>query len=244
MKHFITIIIIIISLFLLNQCDTAGKSAEIIYYKDSLNINHPDKASFHISKGKGFNHPTFVIWKEDMEGDYIKTIFITKSYASGIFGHAALTDSTWDYKAGESLQPSALPYWTHKKGLINNKVLVPNKENPFLDAYTGETPESDFKFDTNFKADHKRFKVLLEVNQPWDWNNFWTNNKYPESEPYKHSAQPSIIYAVTINKTDKEYYLNPIGHGDPKGETGKLFTNLNTLTSAKEIFKSIKIIIK
>jgi hypothetical protein len=85
---------------------------------------------------------------------------------------------------------------------------------------------------------------LLEINQSWDWNQYWTNNKYPDNAAYKHSAQPSLIYAVTINSADSIYYMNPIGHGDPKGESGNLFTNIGTLSSAKEIFESIKIEIK
>ena len=242
MKKKLIIIIGILSVFI--QCDTTEKSVEITHYKDSLKIEGSDHATIYIDKGKKFNHPSFVIWLEDTEGKYMKTIFITQSYASGIFGHAALTDSTWDNKPGESIQLAALPYWTFKKGLINNKVLVPTKEHPFLDAYSGETPKSNFRFDSNLKSEKDTFRILIEVNQPWDWNNFWTNNKYPESKSYKHSAQPSIIYAVTINKTIKEYYLNPIGHGDPKGESGELFTNLTTLSSAKEIFKSVRIVIK
>jgi hypothetical protein len=244
MKNIFLIIISLLILSVFYKCDTTAKSVDIIHYKDSLKIEGSDFASIHIEKGKEFNHPTFVIWLEDTGGTYIETVFITKSYASGVFGYAALTDSTWDNKPGESIQPAALPYWTHKKGIINNKVLVPTKEHPYIDAYSGETPKSDFRFDTKLKSAKNIYRILLEVNQPWDWNNYWTNNKYPESESYKHSAQPSLIYAVTMNKTDKEFYMNPIGHGDPKGETDKLFTNLNTITGAKEIFKSIKIVIK
>jgi hypothetical protein len=84
----------------------------------------------------------------------------------------------------------------------------------------------------------------MEVNQAWDWNKFWTNNKYPDNPAYKHSAQPALIYAVSVDKSGESYYLNPIGHADPKGESGKLYTNLNSLTSAKHIFETIKITLK
>jgi len=43
------------------------------------------------------------------------------------------------------------------------------------------------------------FRVLLEVNQPWDWNAYWNNDKYLDEPDYKTSAQPSVVYAVTIN---------------------------------------------
>ena len=195
-----------------------------------------------LNPGPGYNHPSFAIWIEDMNGDYVKTLFITKSYASGIFGYKILGDSVWVNESGESIQPAALPYWTHKKGLINDKTLVPSPENPFVDAYTGVTPKGKFTL-SNAAFDVAKYRVLLEVNQPWDWNKFWTNNKFPDSRAYSHSAQPSVVYAVTINATDSEFYLNLIGHGSPTGETGKLYTDLSTLSTALDIFSSIKITI-
>jgi len=207
----------------------------------ALNSSKTD-AQYLISfvNGKGYNAPSFVLWSEDMEGNYIKTHFITKSYASGIFGHEKVNDSIWKPLPGPSYQPAALPYWTHKKGLINDESLIPTPNNPFIDAYSGATPEQNFEILLPENYDGN-FRLLFEVNQTWDWNKFWTNNKYPGNSAYKNSAQPSIIYAVTISKEMNIFYMNPIGHGDPKGESGKLFTNLNTLTTATEIFENIKI---
>ena len=243
MKQTAIIILSTVLLFTLIKCETTKESVDFIPYKDSLKItDHSKNIVFFLTKGQSFNHPSFVIWKEAMNGDYIETIFITKSYASGIFGHAALSDSTWDNKQGESIQPATLPYWTHKKGLINNSVLVPNKKNPFIDAYTGATPTGNFKFETSAVKETVPYRILLEVNQAWDWNKYWTNNKFPKNNSYKHSAQPSLIYAVTVNNTDSVYFMNPVGHGNPKGEIGTLYTNISTMTSAKDIFKTIKIV--
>lgn len=199
----------------------------------------PNTASIKLLKGKSFNHPTYVIWAESLEGEYLSTIYITKSYASGVFGHEMIDDSIWMPKPGQSFQPAALPYWTYKKGKIDGTQYIPTPEHPFVDAYTGATVQGDFEFRTNLKRE--RYKILLEVNQSWDWNKYWTNNKYANNDAYKHSAQPSLIYAVEINESDSVFYLNPIGHGDPRGESGKLFTNLSTLTTAKEIFQQLKI---
>jgi hypothetical protein len=82
---------------------------------------------------------------------------------------------------------------------------------------------------------------MLEINQSWDWNKYWTNSKFPESKAYKHSSQPSIIYSVEINKNQNTYYMNPIGHGSPTGSNGELYTNLNTLTTAKKILEMVKV---
>ena len=91
------------------------------------------------------------------------------------------------------------------------------------------------------KVKDRKFRVLLEINQPWDSNKFWTNNKFPGDIDYFTSLQPALVYAVTIdpNSDETEYYLNPIGHSEPSGQNGKLFTDLTTFTTAKEIAEKI-----
>lgn len=231
--------IALIALLGLTYCSSPKKAIESEQYID----NKSDGIELTITGiiGKGHNHPSFVIWQEDMNGAFIKTIFITKSYATGIFGHENIGDTAWHNHAGRSIQPSALPYWTYKKGEINGVTNIPTPENPYVDAFTGATPKADFSIKTRINAD-QNFRVLMEVNQAWDWNDYWTNDKFPGSESYKHSAQPSLVYAVTLNNSDSSFYLNPIGHGDPQGLSGKLYTNISTFTTAKEIFKEIKII--
>jgi len=228
------------SSFLIYNCSITKNSVLPLVYSDVDNINTDNKINVEFKNGSKFNHPTYVVWLENMSGKFIKTLFITQAYASGIFGHQMVGDSVWLKTAGASFQPAALPYWTAKKGKIENKVYIPDPDHPYLDAYTGATPLGNFKFITEI-MEHKPYRILVELNQPWDWNNYWTNNKYPENDAYKHSAQPSIIYAVTINNDHDRFYLNPIGYGDPKGESGKLFTETHTLTSAKKIFESISV---
>lgn len=241
MNRFSVFMLLLLSVFVLNMCKSTEKISETIIYINKDAEEGKGQLSVNLIKGEFYNHPTFVIWEEDMDGNYLKTIFITKSYASGIYGHEMIGDSVWRNTSGTSIQPAALPYWTFKKGKINDKDFVPTPDNPFVDAYSGATPSQNFKFETGSNTGKDSYRVLLEINQTADWNNYWTNNKYPDNTAYKHSAQPSIIYAVTINTEDTIFYMNPIGHGDPKGETGKLFTNLSTLTSVKEILESVKV---
>jgi len=239
MKYILKISIIVILVSLFYSCVTEKKMVKPIV----VELNNSKDFEIELSPGPSFNHPTFSIWLEDMDGNYLKTLFITKSYASGIFGYKMLGDSIWVNESGESIQPAALPYWTYKKGLINKKNLIPTPENPFIDAYTGATPKGKFTL-LDKLLDKKKYNVMLEVNQTWDWNNYWTNNKFPKSNAYKHSSQPSVIYSVTITPKDSVFYLNPIGHGSPTGENGNLHTNLSTLSTALDIFSSIKITIK
>jgi hypothetical protein len=117
-------------------------------------------AEISFIKGKGFNNPSFVVWLEDLKGNYIKTIYITKSYASATYAHAALSDSTWSDKAGESIKPSALPYWTHKKGTLKDGNLVPTQASPFVDAFSGATPKSNFTLKSNIGNNGEMFNLL------------------------------------------------------------------------------------
>lgn len=233
-------IFIAIALFsLLNSCKSDQKIGQPIV----LELNNSNSFKMELCPGKSFNHPTFVIWIEDMNENYLKTIFVTESYASGVYGYKMIGDSIWVKESGKSIQPAALPYWTNKKGLINNKSIMPTPENPFVDAFTGATPTSKFTL-TDKAIEIPKYKLLVEVNQTWDWNDFWTNNKFPTCNAYKHSAQPSVVYSVTVNSIDSVYYLNPIGYGSPKGENGKLSTDLSSLTTALEIFSTIKLTIQ
>ncbi|OIO99903.1 MAG: hypothetical protein AUJ98_09895 [Bacteroidetes bacterium CG2_30_33_31] len=244
MKINLLIILLYLSVLVIFSCNSTKELNHEIIYNDSAHFELQNNFRFTLNNGKGFNHPTYVLWEEDMSGNYLRTLYITKAYASGIFGHQMVGDSVWMMKPGESHQPAALPYWSHKKGLLSGDNLIPSPEHPFVDAYCGATATKNFQFRSNIEPLDKNIRILFEVNQAWDWNYYWTNSKYSDNYAYKHSAQPSIIYAVTINNTDSIYYLNPIGHGDAKGESGKLFTDLSNITSAKEIFKSIKLEIK
>lgn len=236
--HFIILLAIIL---LFSQCKTAhienGSEMSIVVNSEE----NGRQMTIQLLKGKEYNNPTFVFWKEDLQGNYLETIFITKAYASGIFGHEMQGDTLWKETPGPSYQPAALPYWTYHKGYINGFDLIPTPEHPFVDAYTGATPTENFSISTKLKSEQMNFRLYLEVNQSWDWNSYWTNHKYPESHAYKHSAQPSIVYSVEINEEMNTFYMNPIGHGDPQGESGRLFTDLSTLSTAMDIFHSIQI---
>lgn len=195
-------------------------------------------------KGESFNHPTFVIWIEDLEGNYIKTVFLTKSFATGIYSYADGGNGTWKSEQGESIRPAALPYWSHKRIITNfDGGVVPTPENPVIDAISGATPNESFVMKTNlYEKTPTSFRILLEINQTWDWNSYWTNNKYPDDNDYKSSSQPSVIYSGDLNTVNPtKIILQPIGHGHYAGKDGSLTTNLSTLTTALKIVKQIEI---
>jgi hypothetical protein len=86
-----------------------------------------------------------------------------------------------------------------------------------------------------------KFRVLFEINQNWDWNEYWTNDKFPGDVNYLNSAQPALVYESTVESGNLQnrYIMKPVGHSHPSGQTGELFTDLGTLTTALQIADSI-----
>jgi len=194
-------------------------------------------------KGKEHNHPSFVLWAEDMNGKYIQTLFITVSLGTGVFGHGDASSGKW--MPGEIIRPAAIPYWAHQRGIQEEDgQFMPSKNMPVPDMYTGATPSGDFEIKTNFdEIPPEKFRILFEINQTWDWNEYWTNNKYPDDEEYKTSCQPALVYLTEIdmNNLQESYKMKVIGHSHYSGKTGELFTDLSTMTTALDIAKEINI---
>lgn len=202
---------------------------------------------FELEIGESHNHPTMAIWIEDMNENYIQTIYVTKSVATGVYGHGEKKESQWSHESGPVRRPATIPYYLHKRNIkANDGTYLPTPENPVPDAYTGATPKASFKL--NSKANELlagKYKILFEVNQPWDWNEHWHNSLYPDDFNYKTSCQPALIYATTVDfSKGGKYFLNPIGHAHYSGANGELYTNLSTITSARHIFKSISVTVK
>lgn len=204
--------------------------------------------AFTLIAGEEHNHPTFAFWLEDLEGNFVQELFVTKSLSTGVYGHGQKAPGVWKQESGEARRPATLPYFLHQRGVeAPDGTYLPTPENPIPDAYSGATPAADFDLLT--KSNQKlsgKFKILFEVNQTWDWNEFWHNSKYPEDADYKTSCQPALVYAVTIDFDNlMEYYvLNPIGHSHYSGKDGLLYTDVSTITTAKNIFKKVEVRVK
>jgi hypothetical protein len=213
---------------------------------DTIRIEGSNEAlslEIDFSKGPAHNHPTFAIWVEDMEQNYLRTIFVTRSIATGIYGHGPIQKEVWDVKPGPQKRPATLPYWLHKRSASLNVPLLPDSANPVLDGYTGATPEAGFLIRSGAPEGlPRKFRVLFEINQPWDWNEHWTNALYDDAD-YRTSCQPSLIYAISVDsdKPEAEYFMNPIGHGHYAGKDGKLYTDLRTFTTALDIIDHVSV---
>lgn len=192
-------------------------------------------------RGKGHNHPLMAIWIEDESGRFVQTLFVAESIGKGVFQHGDASRGFW--MPGEIQRPAALPYWSHKRGIKNEQGLyLPTPNSPVPDAYTGPTPQQSFTLQSNLNdPEIRQFQVLFEINQTWDWNEYWTNNKYPDDEEYKTSCQPALVYSTAVNLDDprKEYPMKIIGRSHHSGANGELYQDLETLSTALHIAEEI-----
>jgi hypothetical protein len=211
-------------------------------------ITNPEGKGFLVEleflKGKAHHYPLMAVWIEDIQGNYLQTLFVAKSVARGEFQHAKATEGQWE--SGPLRRAATLPYWAHKNNTKEGREdIYPSPESPVPDVYSGATPKSNFILQS--KTDQKMnkpFRVWFEINQFFDFNNFWTNNKFPEDQDYKTSGQPALLYVsdpVDPSKLPENLSLRLVGHSHFSGQNGNFYTSLETISSAKRIVSSISI---
>lgn len=192
-------------------------------------------------RGESFYYPLVAIWLEDLDGGYIQTLYVPTSVATSVFRYGEVVDGKW--QAGIRRWPQTLPYWAHKRNIeASDGLYMPDPESPIPDAYSGATPTTGFVMSARTDEIVKKpLRVMLEVNQNWDWNEYWTNDKYPDDEYYKRSCQPALVYEAVIDPAmpGREVEMKPVGHSHPSGSTGELFEDLSTITTALNIADSI-----
>lgn len=207
--------------------------------------------SVELKKGAAFQYPLFAIWIEDASGNYIKTLYISKVLSSSTYAYGKKVDQQWE--SAIVRRPEALPYWAHKRGIqASDGLYIPLNGAPDLDAVSGATPTDNFIITSrnNFNP-HNDYKVLIEFNQSFDWNEYYTSNKFPNDKIYSGSGkvgQPSLIYAANINtknlKSTIQEIMTLIGHGHHSGKNGKLYKDTSQITTAKNIAERIIVTIK
>ncbi len=201
------------------------------------------KLEIEMTRGDGHNHPLMAIWVESESGEFIQTLYVAESIGKGIFQHGDASKGFW--MPGEIRRPAALPRWSHQRGIkAEDGFYLPTPQDPVADAYTGPTPDKNFILHTRLNEPIEgKFRVLFEINQTWDWNDYWTNNKYPEDDEYKTSCQPALVYMAIIEpaKGEEAYLMEIIGRSHFSGADGELYSDLETMTTALHIAEDIVI---
>jgi hypothetical protein len=207
---------------------------------DTLFTNREETGSglvFHFEKGERFNHPLMALWIEDTSGNYLQTLYVAESIAKGIYGHGDKSNGKW--LPGPIRRPATLPVWAHSRGVRENDgYYIPTTATALPDAVTGATPPGDFVVISRLPVSVPAlFDVYFEINQSWDWNEYWTNNKFPDDEDYKTSCQPALVYKARIGQitSGERVGLALIGHSHYSGRDGEIYKDLSTITTAKDI---------
>jgi hypothetical protein len=246
-NRIVFIAVIIATLFITQvyqSCSTSRMSGN--YKTDTIFTNTEGKGNtleFQFRRGTEHNHPLMALWVTDTAGNYIQTLYVAESIAKGVYGHGDKTTGKW--LPGPIRRPATLPVWAYNRGVKEEDGLfIPTQKTTIPDAYTGATPQAHFVIFA--KTDEKlpgQFYVWFEINQSWDWNNYWTNNKYPNDEDYKTSCQPALVYRTMLDMNEKQEYkkLELIGHSHYSGKDGEIYNDLSTITTAKEIAESVAV---
>lgn len=235
---------------------TEGRELNFSEYEViAVNTENDIYLNIDLLRAKHYWHPQIAIWVEDTKGNYVETLFVTQATAKGIFfgGRSKENFKQFDIEkdgTGEYRRVDALPVWSHKRGIrYPDGMYVPTREDPLPDGISGATLSDNFHMNTSAKYASK-FNLRIEINVAFDDNEYYSEFDFPDDDVF-HSGtgqlgQPSIIFESTIDMNDnKDYYLMElVGHGHHSGQSGELYDDLSTLTTALELVERIVVGVK
>lgn len=206
--------------------------------KVSIEAGDEWKHPFNLFMGiKKKNNPQIAIWTEDMDGNYLSTIYVSHRIAT----------QTW-MMAGGNRRKEALPYWCHRRGIqYEDGLYLPDKKNPLPDAVTGATPSGNFDVRLKPAEGLTQFILRAEFNHSTDFNDAYPKKAGEGDAKYSGgemgSGQPAVVYEAVIDTTSgqKEFKAKLVGHSSPDGSDGKLYADVSSLTTAVDIVKEITI---
>jgi hypothetical protein len=184
--------------------------------------------------------PQVAFWLEDLNGNYINTIYVTQKVSNGSF---VSTDDIFNTVT----RPESLPYWAHQRGVkYGENSVMPGTDNNDLDGVTGATPLGNYAVRSQFASKYRQFKVMMEINRSYDFNQYYSKNRFPEDPIYSgsgSSGQPSLIYSANINLDNEQasYIMKVAGHGHYSGANGNLYTDMTGIDTALELIKRVVI---
>jgi len=237
------IIRLILTLLALSSIVSAKRKPEFFTLENYGVKNNGTSISIQFERGKEHNHPLYAIWLADENGKFIQTLYVSESIGKGVFKRVSRKSGRW--MEGEIQRPATLPYWAYQRNIQNEYgTYLPTPKQPEVDAYTGATPQVSFIMHLKTeKPLNGKYCIFLELNQSWDWNEYWTDDRFPGDKDYRTSSQPALVYKADINteKPQSEYDMKPVGHSHYSGKDGSLTTDLTSFTTALQIAKKITV---
>ncbi|NJK93825.1 MAG: hypothetical protein HC905_01835 [Bacteroidales bacterium] len=177
--------------------------------------------------------PQFAIWLEDTAGNYLSTVFVTYKTAT----------QGWVSSKGNRRKES-LPHWAHQRGFVyGDGLMLPDKKHPLPDGITGATPKEGKTIRMRINDFDKPIVVKAEFNHSIDFNSFFPRNAKEGDWNYSGgdygSGQPAVVYAITLSQDSKLSEMQLVGRSSADGSDGKLYNDLEKLTSAKCIINKV-----
>ncbi len=181
------------------------------------------------------NPPQFALWLEDTNGKYLSTVYVTQKIAT----------QGWVASGGDR-RKEALPHWCYQRGVVyDDGLYLPTKKQPFTDAQTSATPKSNNQLKIKLSDFITPVVIKAEFNHSIDFNGYFPKSAKEGDENYSGgemgSGQPAVIYGDTIYPFQTEAELRLIGRSSSDGSNGAIYTDLEKITTAKFIVKSIKV---
>ena len=180
------------------------------------------------------NPPQMAVWQEDLEGNYLSTIYVT---------HKAATQS-WQ-GAGGNRRKESLPHWAYAHGVqYKDGLYLPTKDKPLTDGISGATPRGSFEVKLAPANLLKQFVIKVEINHSADFNESYPKTAKEGDANYSgESGQPALIYSaeVDISSGRQSYEAVLTGHSNPDGNSGDIYEDLSGVTTAVHIVKRITI---
>lgn len=183
------------------------------------------------------NPPQIAIWLENIQGDYLSTVYVTHKIAT----------QSWQTSGGNRRKES-LPHWCYSRGVkYGDGLYLPTQKQPLTDGISGATPHGSFDVKLSSMNALKQFVVKVEINHSTDFNDFFPESAKEGEANYsggkKGSGQPAVVYAANVDLTSgkKMFEAILIGHSSPDGSSGNVIENVSELTTALLIVKRITI---
>lgn len=183
------------------------------------------------------NAPQIAIWTEDLDGNFLSTIYVSEKLAK----------QSWT-AAGGNRRKESLPCWSYAQGKqYTDGLYLPTKKEPLPDAVTGATPKGSFTANIQMNEDVKQFVIKCEFNHSTDFNEYYPKDAKEGSVNYSGgkmgSGQPATVYQVAVDLANgqQEFKGKLIGHSSPDGSDGNIYPDTSKLTTALDIVKGITV---
>ena len=139
------------------------------------------------------NPPQIAIWLEDMQGNYLSTVYVSHKIAT----------QDWQMAKGNR-RKEALPHWCFSRGVkYYDGLYLPTKDKPLVDGISGATPRESFDVKLRTANHLKHFAVKVEVNHSTDFNDKFPKNAQEGDVNYsggkEGSGQPAVIYKAEVD---------------------------------------------